>query len=209
MLQVSPLEVKRAVSDDLRDHWHLSRQEASDILGYANKQSFNNLMAKNEYFSPRIARRMNSYFGYSELFLTEGKGDMFTYSEVIRYDDDHRDMFAADLMTKLYEWSALYGANNVRTFLGMLSTLMSLHELRVGQDKDPNETTLMDGLRQIYNMMMYNCRDMRPFIGLHPQKTPSQIGRFLGQVFFGEGQGNSRQDHPAESVDSSTSSDTY
>ncbi len=168
MQQLSPKEVKKAVSDDLKFNQRLSRQEAADRLGYTRKESFNNVLNKDDFFPYRLAKKLNDLFGYSIDFLTRGVGCLKKEAdEVIIYDGVNEDLFEKDFILKTEEWARLYGGDQVAVFLDLISAwwrAQGYHDPRL-------DRALIDKLRDVYNDMMRNCRGERPFIGFHPKRT--------------------------------------
>ena len=73
---LTPAEVKESVSLDLKKK-RISRTQAAKDLGYANRQSFYNLLSENVYFPAKVALRMHLVYGYDEKFLTCGEGTLY------------------------------------------------------------------------------------------------------------------------------------
>ena len=73
-MSLSPKEVKRAISKDLKSR-RISHETAASLLGMG-KQTFSNLLYLPKYFTRSMAVRFHDSFGYSVPFLISGEGDL-------------------------------------------------------------------------------------------------------------------------------------
>ena len=71
-MAATPKEVKKAISKDLKTR-KLTHEAAARKLDMG-KQSFSNLLYKDQYFSRTMAVRFHNSFGYALPFLISGEG---------------------------------------------------------------------------------------------------------------------------------------
>lgn len=77
MEKKTPEEVLRSVSLDFKRRG-ITHADAAEKMGFGSKQTVSNILAAKKYMSPTQALRFTEAFGYSQIYLMSGEGELLS-----------------------------------------------------------------------------------------------------------------------------------
>ena len=83
MEKITPEEVLRSVSFDFKRRG-ITHAEAAERLGFGSKQTVSNILAAKKYMSPSQALKFTEAFGYSQIYLMSGEGELLSRAAIER-----------------------------------------------------------------------------------------------------------------------------